>query len=181
VAHDYTGAGILRETFLIQAGVPIERIMPIQYVRSASHSLMNFHLATPQHQRTWYSLDKTRSLIYVTSSIKLRMVRFFRYDHQSDDVPGLLHDFLALVDEKRPGTHAGDIYLIKRATGFTDDFAQAVNLGCAALWHCNDAWPNFAAGANYRLTDDEVRRAGNARVGWTDDDVYEGHHYFSTP
>ena len=118
IAHDYTGAGILRETFLIQAGVPIDRILPIQYVRSATHSLMTFHLATPQHQRTWYSLDKTRSLIYVTSSIKLKLIRFFQYDYKSDDVPGLLHDFLALIDEKKPGTFAGDIYLIKRAHGF---------------------------------------------------------------
>jgi hypothetical protein len=181
IAHDYTGAGILRETFLVQAGVPIERIMPIQYVRSASHSLMNFHPATVQHQRTWYSLDKTRSLLYVTSSIKLRMVQFFKYDYKSDDVPGLLHDFLALIDEKRPGTHAGDIYLIKRAQGFTDDFAQAVNLGCASIWHANDAWPNFAIGANYRLTPQQVQVAGNADVGWTDDDArydggYFGHH-----
>ena len=181
IAHDYTGAGILRETFLIQAGVPIDRIIPIQYVRSATHSLMTFHLATPQHQRTWYSLDKTRSLIYVTSSIKLKLIRFFQYDYKSDDVPGLLHDFLALIDEKRPGTHAGDIYLIKRATGFTDDFAQAVNLGCAAIWHANDAWPDFAAGANYRLTSDQIRQAGNSQVGWTDDDAYEERSYFRNP
>ena len=178
IAHDYTGAGILRETFLIQAGVPIERILPIQYVRSATHSLMTYHQATPQHQRTWYSLDKTRSLIYVTSSIKLRMIRFFKYDYKSDDVPGLLHDFLALIDEKRPGTHAGDIYLIKRATGFTDDFAQAVNLGCAALWHANDAWPNFAAGDNYRLTRTRSVRPETSQVGWTDDDAYADRGYF---
>jgi hypothetical protein len=169
IAHDYTGAGILRETFLVQAGVPIERILPIQYVRSATHSLMNYHPATPQHQRDYYTLDKTRSLLYTTSAIKLRIVRFFKYDYKSDDVPGLLHDFLALIDEKRPGTHAGDIYLIKRATGFTDDFAQATNIGCAAIWHANDAWPNFAIGANYRLTPSQVRQAGNADVGWEDD------------
>jgi hypothetical protein len=177
VAHDYTGAGILRETFLTQAGVPISRIMPIQYVRSATHSLMTFHPATPQHQRTRHSLDKTRSLIYVTSSIKLKLIRFFKYD----GVAGLIEDFLALVDEKRPGTHAGDIYLIKRATGFTDDFAQAVNLGCATLWHANDAWPNFAAGAGYRLTPEQVRAAGNAEIGWTDEDARAERGYFSTP
>jgi hypothetical protein len=180
IAHDYTGAGILRETFLIQAGVPIERIIPIQYVRSATHSLMQFHPATPQHQRTWYSLDKTRSLLYVTSSIKLRTVRFFQYDHKSDDVPGLIHDFLALIDEKRPGTHAGDIYLIKRAEGFTDDFAQAVNLGCAALWHANDAWPNFAIGSEYMLTAQQVAQAGNYQHGWDEDDAHGG-GYFGTP
>jgi hypothetical protein len=182
IAHDYTGAGILRETFLIQAGIHIDRILPIQYVRSATHSLMTFHQATPQHQRSRYSLDKTRSLIYVTSAIKLKMIRFFKYDYKSDDIPGLLHDFLALIDEKRPGTHAGDIYLIKRATGFTDDFAQAVNIGCATLWHANDAWPNFAAGANYRLTPDQVRQAGNVDVGWTDDDVRaDAGGYFANP
>jgi hypothetical protein len=179
VAHDYTGAGILRETFMAQAGVPLEQIVPIRLVRSASQSLMQHHPPTAQHQRSWYSLDKTRCLIYVTSSIKLKLLRFFKYDYKSDNVPGLLHDFLALIDEKRSGTYAGDIYLIKRADGFTDDFAQAVNLGCATLWHANDAWPNFTIDSEYRLTPQQVRRAGNAEHGWTRDD--EDHGYFRTP
>ena len=39
LAHDYTGSGILRETFLIQAGLPMSRDMPIQYVRSSIQDL----------------------------------------------------------------------------------------------------------------------------------------------
>jgi hypothetical protein len=182
LAHDYTGAGILRETFLVQAGVPIDQIIPIRLVRSASQSLMLYHPPTTQHQRSWYSLDKTRCLIYVTSAIKLKLIRFFQYDYRSDDVPGLLHDFLALIDEKKPGTHAGDIYLIKRADGFTDDFAQAVNLGCAALWHANDAWPNFTIGSDQQLTAAQVRLAGNAQNGWNEEDKETPvGGYFRTP
>ena len=58
-AHDYTGAGSLRETFLVQAGVPLNRIMPIAYVRSASHNIMNPVAATPVHPRDHYQADKT--------------------------------------------------------------------------------------------------------------------------
>jgi len=32
LAHDYTGAGSLRETFMIQSGIPINRIFPCEYV-----------------------------------------------------------------------------------------------------------------------------------------------------
>ena len=143
LAHDYTGAGTLRETFLIQGGLDKDRVMPIQYVRSATANILNFIEATDYHPRNYYRVDKTRSLQLVSYAIKFGKIVFFKYDYKSADAPGLLHDFLALVEHKTPTNHAGDVYTIQKQNGFTDDFAHAVNLGCCALWHATGAWPKF--------------------------------------
>jgi hypothetical protein len=146
--HDYTGAGSLRETFINHAGVPIARLIPIAYVRTAHKDLMSLHVATRQHPRDYHQLDKARSLQLTCNAIKLGVIKFFQYDYINDDEPGLLHDFLALIENKVNTAHAGDIYTIIRNPMFTDDFAQAVNIGCCALWHSTNSWPNIAARAD---------------------------------
>jgi hypothetical protein len=186
VAHDYTGAGTVRETILIQAGVPASIIMPISYVRSASASLMQYIPPKPNHQRDHFNLDKTRSLLYMAAAVKLGVIKTFQDDYVNDDNPGLLRDLIALVDEKVESVHARDIYLIRKAEGFTDDFAHSINLGCAALWHSNNAWPNFAQLAALPfaqpLDDDQVRYGGPAQP-WTDEDFIEsaGDGYLGMP
>ena len=159
LAHDYTGAGSLRETFIHHAGVPMEQIIPISYVRTASRDLMSMHAATRQHPRDYYLLDKARSLQLTCNCIKLRQVRFFQYDYINDDDAGLLHDFLALIENKVNTAHAGDLYTIIRNEMFKDDFAQAVNIGCCALWHATRTWPNLNDLTVNLLTQDQLRAA----------------------
>jgi len=144
LVHDYTGAGSLRETFINQAGVPLSRIIPISYVRTARRDLMSLHAATRQNPRDYHMLDKARSLQLTCSCIKLGRVRFFQYDFVNDDDPGLLHDFLALIENKVGTAHGGDLYTIVRNEMFKDDFAQAVNIGCCALWYATSSWPDIA-------------------------------------
>ena len=178
LAHDYTGAGIVRETVLVQAGFDLDHIMPVQYVRTATRGLMQYIPGTVLHNRAHYRLDKARSLLYTCQAIKLNLLHFFEYDsagYGSSDNAGLLADFLALVEEKRDGRQAGDIYRITRNLLLPDDFAQAVNIGCCALWHANQCWPNFAAAANVaRITAAAVRTAGNAEFGWDEDQTMRG-------
>lgn len=166
LAHDYTGAGTLRETFLVQNRIPLAKIMPIAYVGAAKHSTMTFKPATDIHPRNHYLLDKTGSLLRTCAAVKTGLVRFFQYDYVNDNDPGLLHDFLGLVENKVPTTRGGDIYTIQRHAQLTDDFAQSVNIGCCALWHANQRWPNFAQN---RLTDEQKRAA----EGGSDDDFQE--------
>lgn len=180
MAHDYTGAGIVRETVLVQAGFDLQRVMPIQYVRAASKNLMKYVPETMLHNRSHYRLDKTRSLLYTFQAIKLKLLRFFQYDHVNKDTPGLLHDFLALLEEKTNTRLAGDIYTIIRNPLMPDDFAQAVNIGCAALWHANECWPNFAAAAKIgRISAAQHEAAGSSSYGWTEDRSQSG--YFGQP
>ena len=180
LAHDYTGAGIVRETVLVQAGVDIDKVMPIQYVRAASKNLMKCVEATPLHNRRHYRLDKTRSLLYMFQAIKLQMLRFFEWDYIDQDNQGLITDLLALVEEKTESRTVGDIYTITRNPMRTDDFAQSINIGCAAIWHIH-GWPNFAAAADVaRITSGQIEAAGSADYGW-DDDRSAGGGFFGMP
>jgi len=152
IAHDYTGAGALRETFLIHAGVPVSRVIPIALCRSAAHDIITFHASTRIHPRDYWLLDKARSLQLTCQAIKSKYIRTFKYDYMNSDDPGLLRDFLALMENKVPTARAGDIYTIIRNPTLSDDFAQAINIGCCAIWHSMDAWPNLAELTGLRLS-----------------------------
>jgi hypothetical protein len=178
VAHDYTGAGTVRETVMVQAGFNLDNVMAVRLVRAASQDIMVFKPSTPINHRQHYSLDKTRSLLYTCQAIKLKQVKFFRYDWASQENPGLIADFLALVENKAESRLGGDIYTITRNTLLSDDFAQAVNLGCSAIWHINDAWPNFAEIAGIGRVSERAAQAENPD-DWADDDI--GSRFFGMP
>lgn len=173
IAHDYTGAGTVRETVMVQAGFNLDRVMAIRLVRSASQDLMVFKPATAINHRQHYSLDKTRSLLYTCQAIKLLQLRFFQYDWESQENPGLIADFLALIENKADSRSGSDIYTIQRNVLLSDDFAQAVNIGCSALWHVNQAWPNFAALAGLGQVSQKFVESQNPD-NWADDDMGGG-------
>jgi hypothetical protein len=160
MAHDYTGAGSLRETVCIQAGLPMEGIMPMMYCRTAKQGPITFHQATQEHPRNYWMLDKARSLLTTCGAIKLRRVRFFKWDKEDDENPGLISEFLALQENYTETTSAGQIYSVVRNPMFPDDFAQAVNIGCAAIWHRTQTWPNLAELAGLQLTIQQMASAG---------------------
>lgn len=171
--HDYTGAGVLRETFMVQAGLPLERIIPIAYVRAATKAPMYHVPKTEIHPRDHYRVDKTRMLLYVTMFIKLGHLRFFKWDFKDQENPGLIYDFLSLVENKVETKQASDIYTIVKAAGVPDDFAQAVNIGCASLWYPNN-YPDFATIAGMRLSTAQITAAQGG-----DSEALGG--YFDTP
>lgn len=169
IVHDYNGAGSLRETLIVQAGYPFDRIMPIAYTRAASGNILVYKPPTEIHPRHYYMADKARSLVLTCNQVKNGWLQFFQYDYQNADDPGLLYDFLALVEEKTDSRTGREIYTIIRDPNRTDDFAQACNMGCLALWHTTDKWPNIAEVADIKIdarTQEAVHPIGE--VDWTD-------------
>jgi len=114
IAHDYSGAGALRETFIVQAGYPLARIIPCSYVRAAAGTIMKHVPPTMQRPREYWQIDKTRSLQLTCQQIKNGGLRFFEYDYVDSDDEGLLRDFLALVEEKQDSRFGVDTYAIIR-------------------------------------------------------------------
>lgn len=168
VVHDYTGAGELRQTIMVHRGLPLAKIMPIWYVRAAAANVINFHPATIQHPRDYWAVDRTRSLQLSCYSIKFGLLRFFAYDFVSPEDPGLLHDFLALIENKIETSRGSDVYTIQKSPNMPDDFAHAVNIGCCALWHLTGSWPNFATierDGSQRLPDDSDGETGELFAG----------------
>lgn len=151
LVHDYGGAGAIRETFVHQAGWPAENIVPIAYHTTAKHNIMTFHPATESHPRHWYSVDKSRALVLTSQCIKFGLIRFFQYDFKSADDPGLIRDFLALLEEKIDGRGTTDRYVIVRHPNLPDDFAQAVNIGSCALWHIAKRWPDLSVTMKFQI------------------------------
>lgn len=170
LSHDYTGAGALRETLLIQAGLSTERIVPISYVGAARQNVMVYREPTEFHPRAYYQVDKARSLVLTCACIKLGMLRFFRYDHDGADDPGLVNDFLALVENKVSTRAGSDLYTVVRNPMLTDDFAQAVNIGCCTIWYRTDSWPNLAQVANLQVTIEQLA-ALSPEDPWSDEQL----------
>lgn len=157
IVHDYNGAGSFREKYIIDAGFNYDRVIPIWYVPTASQSIMRLVPATDNHPRDHYRVDKARSLVLTCSQIKTQRLKFFQYDYSGDEDTGLIRDFLALVEDKVAGRAGRDMYKIIRQQNCTDDFAQAVNMGCCALWYMTSSWPNAALLDRYRISEDVIR------------------------
>jgi hypothetical protein len=169
IVHDYGGAGAGREVLLTQAGFPTSNLIPCKYHGSASHDIMVHKEATEDHPRNWYSVDKSRSLVTTCQCIKHGLIRFFQYDHLGADDPGLMHDFLALIEEKTQSRLGTDAYYITSNPLVSDDFAQAVNIGACALWYMNDSWPDIAEAARFKLPPHILAHVHPvAKVDWQD-------------
>lgn len=162
IVHDFTGSGSLRGTLIVQSGVPKERIVSMRYSAVTSGPMVKYMPADELQSFDLYRIDKARSLQTTLNAVRFGFMRFFAYD-RVDNPPGLLHDFLALVEEKTESRHVGDIYTIRRAPGQTDDFAHAVNLATMACWQSSDKWPDFARAisANSITAEQEAKLSGN--------------------
>ena len=70
VVHDYTGAGTVRETVLMQAGLPLNSILPVAYTGPARGDIIVYRPPTETHTRGHYSMDRNRALNYCCQFIK---------------------------------------------------------------------------------------------------------------
>ncbi|GIW58957.1 MAG: hypothetical protein KatS3mg087_0023 [Patescibacteria group bacterium] len=143
VAHDFTGAGSLRETILVQSGFPRERIIPFHYVSFASAKgvTTKYVPSSEDNPRARYHLDSSRAFQFLAGAIKFGKIKFFKYDYVNESNPGLLHHFLALREEVN--FPAGlKRYRIVCEDGYRDEFAQATMLGCVSIWMMA-GWPNY--------------------------------------
>lgn len=169
VVHDYGGAGTLREVLLNQAGIPAERIVPIAYVGNMADVVK--HVRPKEgHGRHYLRVSKTKALLFTCMAIRSRMLEFFAYDYRSEDDPGLIRDFLALVDKTKERDTGTPIYTIGSNASLSDDFAQAVNIGAVGAWHITKRWPNFQIPHKY-LMSAKVQQQLDPNDPWDDDDL----------
>lgn len=148
IVHDYAGAGFFREKYMLDAGWPADRMIPVMYIRSPTGVLMRHHAPQQHEGRSYYQLDKPKSLLLLCHEIKNRRVRFFKrrqqYAPSMEQSPDLTDDFLALVEEKHETASGLTSYTIVRKAGQSDDFAHAVNMAACAIWYSLQKWPRAA-------------------------------------
>ena len=149
IAHDSTGAGKIREELLIQSGAGAQfHVIPFWYVWAPRQDMLVHHPPQPGF-KSYYSLDKTRSLSMMVAAIKARQVKFPTYKSAED----LFKDFLSLGEDLRKSGSDKMIRVINRMGSHPDDTAHAVNFGCQALWHMHKHTPSLGTLINNHLTE----------------------------
>jgi hypothetical protein len=142
IAHDYGGAGDVRESILVRSGWPLGRVLPFTYVALGLNKNIVTYAPGAADARTSYSLDKARSLLLLCELIKAKKVVFAPYEGR---MATLMNDFLAIYSEKRDNPRGGSSVLINRIHKQHDDFVHAVNFVVMGLFHRTQKWPNVGA------------------------------------
>jgi hypothetical protein len=143
LVHDYTGAGNQRENIIVHSGMPTERLWPVRFVMATKGPAVRVVHGSPMHPRVVWQVDKPRCLQMACCAIKQKKLQFFKNDYNGQDDPGIIADFLALVEYKIQTMRAGETYTIRRDPNKMDDFAMSVGMGAFCIWHVTQSWPNF--------------------------------------
>jgi hypothetical protein len=149
LAHDFAGSGSVKETLLLQAGLPINKLFPAFYMRAYAGPMVNYK--PPKEGiggRAYYVVDKARSLVLLCELIKHDVFHFPKWESWEH----LATDFLALVEDKHEMTRGADIYLVGKKKRRSDDFAHSVNYASLAYWHSQQRYPDLAKKIGVRLT-----------------------------
>lgn len=162
-AHDFGGAGSVRETLMIQSGLPLKKIMGFQYVKASTHR--NIVVYNPPAQgeiRGYHSLDKTRSLVLQAVCVKSGVIQLPEYESSKN----VTSDLLALMEDKHELPGGSDAYLIRRQPKMSDDFAHSLNYGSIAIWHSEQRYPDLSAIQGIKLTAAQLEIAAPQNPRW---------------
>ena len=140
IAHDFTGAGWMREALLIGSHAEwATRVYPISYSYKPTANMVTY---VDTGIRRSYSVDKTKSLLMTMMAIQYRKITLPMFDALDKSAPQ--RDFLAIVEQKQELAKGSDVYLLAKSPSFPDDGAHAVNIGFVAMCDVANQYPVFA-------------------------------------
>lgn len=151
LAHDYTGAGFVRESVLIGRHPYLkDHIYPFAYVFRTGKQLVTYQ---ESGSRKSANVDKTRSLLLTFNSIRSGLLRVPKFNPASPKEP--IIEMLNIVERPQEFSKASikDVYILQRAAGRYDDAAHAVNIGYIALCDLTEDWPSFSMDPKYEMSD----------------------------
>lgn len=154
-AHDYGGSGSVRETLMIQAGMPVDRIINFMYVRATTRDIVYYNKPAVGEFRGYWAVDKARSLVLQAVCVKTGAVVLPEYESSKD----VTHDMLALMEDKHEMAAGSDVYLIRRQPKLPDDFAHALNFGSLAVWHTQQQYPDLSSLKDIKLSEAQLNLA----------------------
>jgi hypothetical protein len=157
MAHDYGGAGYVRESLMRQAGLPDHQIIPFTYVNSTNKDVITYNPPTGSGSRFSYSIDKSRSLAILCAMIRANKITLPAYTEKSR---GVLDDLLNLIELPRELPRGSIMYLIGRSPKKSDDFAHALNYAASAVWYTRQSYPDMSVvSEKFKLTDAQLALA----------------------
>jgi hypothetical protein len=161
IAHDYGGAGALREIIMDQSGMNPSSCVPFSYVYAVHKDIITYNKPSGGIRQSW-SIDKSRSLVVLTNMIKAKKVTLPEFGSSKD----ITCDLLALAEESRETPRGQFLYLITRSANQSDDFAHALNFACSAIWHTRGTYPSVVEAERYKVDADMKNIINPAEVNW---------------
>jgi hypothetical protein len=164
LAHDYTGAGFVRESVLLGRHPYLrEHIYPFAYVFRTGKQLVTYQ---ESGSRKSANVDKTRSLLLTFNSIRSGLLRVPKFNPANSKEPIL--EMLNIVERPQEFSKATikDVYILQRAAGRYDDAAHAVNIAYIAQCDLTEDWPSFSMDPKYEMSESalEALTGGSGEV-----------------
>ena len=152
LAHDYTGAGFVRESVLLGRHPNLrDYIYPFAYVFRTGSQLVSY---SESGSRKSANVDKTRSLLLTFNAVRSRRLLLPRFNPTDNSAPQL--ELLNIVERPQEFSKASikEVYLLQRAPGRYDDAAHAINIAYIAQCDLTESWPQFSMDSKYEITDE---------------------------
>jgi len=153
LAHDFAGAGGVRETLLLQGGFNPRTLYRMVYASERKKGLVTYTDSPP---RGFYIVDKPRAITFVLECIRRGLIRFPVWEYWEQ----CANDFTSLREARRSSTRGSNIYLIDRKPSRSDDVVHSVVYAALAYWHSQQRYPNLTLG---KATSSVSTAVANAR------------------
>ena len=165
LAHDYTGAGFVRESVLLGRHPYLrEHIYPLAYVFRTGKQLVQYQ---ESGSRRSANVDKTRSLLLTFNSIRSKLLRLPNFNPADNNAPQL--ELLNIVERPQEFSKSNikEVYLLQRAPGRYDDAAHAINIAFIAQCDLTEDWPDFSVDPKYEMTEGALQEiTGGSNEAW---------------
>lgn len=175
--NDMNTIGMVRESMLRQVGMPASRILGSMNTGVQTREICHFHQPTTTYPYTYMSLHKTRSLAVTCDALRSCAIRTFQFDYESEERPGVLKDFEALIEERIERPSVGQVYTIIRDPDKPDDFAHTVNMGAWYHWRSTNRMPDLAAAARLTLPADILKHIEPEFTDIEWDEINDSRHF----
>lgn len=152
IAHDFTGAGWVREALLVSRHPEwLNSIFPVSYCYKPNADMVSFQQSG---SRRSYSVDKTKSLLLTLTAVKHRQLSVPQFNPVDD--AAIQRDLLAIVEHPQELNKGSNIYLLERAPGRSDDGAHALNIGFMCACTVTQTYPVFGVMDKYNMTEEQI-------------------------
>jgi len=168
VAHDYGGAGAIRETLLLQTGYPLAKIVPYTYVFAPTQQVIRYVKAEKGY-RSSYNIDKPRSLRVLCAMMKAGKIRLPSWDtSRYCPVTGetLFEDFLNILEDRHERDKGPDILLVTKVAAKSDDTVHALNYAASCIWYMQQRYPDISEAMEISIMQEELNKISPTTPEW---------------
>ncbi len=147
MAHDFGGAGNVREDIILGSGYPAGKIAPFTYsIMSPNKPIVFYEPAGTRGVRSSWTLDKTRAISLFCELVKRGKILLPNYDEYRD----FLQDFFNVFEQTNESPR-GKVKIIQKVPHQTDDVVHACVFAAMALYHSTE-WPVLAESYQPQIT-----------------------------